>query len=307
MVDPLAITLTLLSALLTAAASAKGNKKQCTALGARATRMADELGRLTEETRGVLNQRGTFETFNQTLKAAADFCAEFKGQYFLRRMLSYRADAAKFDDFNKRLSDVVAEASLALSLDERAWRDAQLNDGKDAETLLVRLDQGFSDMKDDMAGVGLVVENVYGKVDSLADQLTEMRQIMESMRAAQSKSILGTSQKETTLRLQFSDLEIWQINAKEIKFDREEDHEGERVKVQIGSGSFGIVYRGTYRKIPAAIKTAKLETEKDRDIFVAEVNIMSHLRHPNIGMVFHAKSRYGITFNANYNFAPIHL
>jgi hypothetical protein len=260
MVDPLAITLTLLGELFSAFQGVKGNKEQCTALGSRAKRVTDELGRLTKETRVALNQRGTFETLNQTLKAAADFSAEFKGQHFLRRMLSYRSDAGKFDDLNKRLGEVITEANLALTLDERAWRDAQRQDAKDAEGLLVRLDQGFADVKGDVAGVGMGVEKVYGKVDSLAEQLSEMKLLMESMTAAQSKSALGSSQGATAHAVDV-ELEIWQINAKEIKFDTNLEEDGFKTKVEIGSGSFGVVFRGSYRHQPAAIKTSKLETK----------------------------------------------
>ncbi len=82
MVDPISVTLTLLDALTSAVAGAKGNKGQCEALGTRAQRIADELGRLPAATRLDLARRGVFAgehhnyTFQRLIKgvAAAKWC-----------------------------------------------------------------------------------------------------------------------------------------------------------------------------------------------------------------------------------------
>lgn len=37
-------------------------------------------------------------------------------------------------------------------------------------------------------------------------------------------------------------VEQWTIDAKSVKFEKEEDDDGDLVKVKLGSGSFGTVY-----------------------------------------------------------------
>ena len=54
---------------------------------------------------------------------------------------------------------------------------------------------------------------------------------------------------------------------------------------QIGSGGFGVVYRGVWRGIDVAVKCLKPEAEvtgESLSVFMHEVNIMSKLRHQNI-------------------------
>lgn len=52
---------------------------------------------------------------------------------------------------------------------------------------------------------------------------------------------------------------------------------------QIGSGGFGIVYKGTWRGIDVAVKCLKGEVQEDElSVFMHEVNVMSRLRHQNI-------------------------
>lgn len=52
---------------------------------------------------------------------------------------------------------------------------------------------------------------------------------------------------------------------------------------QIGSGGFGIVYKGTWRGIDVAVKCLKGEVLEDElSVFLHEVNVMSRLRHQNI-------------------------
>ena len=48
----------------------------------------------------------------------------------------------------------------------------------------------------------------------------------------------------------------WEIYPKELRTDK--DDEGD--KVEIGTGSFGVVHSGQYRRTKVAIKTVKLVT-----------------------------------------------
>ena len=163
------------------------------------------------------------------------------------------------------------EANLALALDDREWQDAQQADAKEANGLLTQMQHGFSD--------GNAV-SAAPQADSLADQLAEMRQLIENMKASQ--QTVSATGGQSLLDAE-NDREVWEINPKEIMFDREVDDDGERVKVKIGSGAFCDIFRGSYRRQPVAIKTYQFHSDKDREAFATEASVMSRLSHLNIG------------------------
>jgi serine/threonine protein kinase len=77
----------------------------------------------------------------------------------------------------------------------------------------------------------------------------------------------------------------WQIDSKKIKLKMEQDEdgeEGEMVKVELGSGSFGTVYLGTHDHSPVAVKEMKITSDADIAAFKKEVGLMFRLYHPNI-------------------------
>jgi len=65
----------------------------------------------------------------------------------------------------------------------------------------------------------------------------------------------------------------WQILPQAIKFDD-----------KLGSGSFGVVFHGTYRERPVAIKTMAKERVDATNMqrFISEILLMTRLHHPNI-------------------------
>ena len=54
--------------------------------------------------------------------------------------------------------------------------------------------------------------------------------------------------------------------------------------VQLGYGSFGTVYHGTYRGSECAVKTVRAATVTDQIVqdFIGELTLMAPLRHPNL-------------------------
>ena len=239
MVDPISVTLTLLDLLRGAVDGVQANKEQCTALLDRAQRVAGELQRLTVETRKALNQRGVFTALDVTLQGAAAFCVEFKGRNFLVRAFTHKSDAAKFSEYNKRLLDIVAEANLALALDDRAWRDAQEKDGKTVEALFGCMDQGFGQLQALFSG-GLV---------GLAEQFAELKKMISEMPAQSASSgytSAGSGGANTAARVgeMLARREIWELDPQEVEYDEEKDARGRRGPVKLGGGSFGVVQRG---------------------------------------------------------------
>jgi hypothetical protein len=196
MVDPIAITLTLLAELRAAIGGVKRNKAQCEQLGARADNVANELAGLRQETRVELDRRAVFKTLNKTLQEAAKFCTDFKKQHILLRVLAYGSDAAKFNEFNAQLGIVVTDANLALALDERSWRDAQRQDAVTNEAILKDLQAGIDDLKNDTAQVGVRVESVYDKTGRLYSKTDTMNSKMDFLIA----QMAAMSQKSETFK-----------------------------------------------------------------------------------------------------------
>lgn len=54
----------------------------------------------------------------------------------------------------------------------------------------------------------------------------------------------------------------------------------------VGKGTFGVVWKGSYRGNTVAIK--KIETESERKAFIVEVRQLSRVSHPNIVKLFGA-------------------
>jgi hypothetical protein len=142
--DVLGLAQALLGELLRAVEGAQCNKGQCGELGRQAQRLVSELERLGKPMRQALMERGVFAELAETLRAAKEFCEEFAGKHFLRRMLSHAGDAAKFAEFKERLDGIVQAAQLSLALDQRAWHEAQQKDASVVEAILKRMEQGMA-------------------------------------------------------------------------------------------------------------------------------------------------------------------
>lgn len=75
----------------------------------------------------------------------------------------------------------------------------------------------------------------------------------------------------------------WEVkDPKEIKFDKKEDEDGDTVKIEIGSGSFGRVYAGRFRGRIVAIKQLPAGSEEMIKAFRREASITFRLQHRNV-------------------------
>ncbi len=86
-----------------------------------------------------------------------------------------------------------------------------------------------------------------------------------------------------------------------IKEDLELTHDDLVFHQKLGEGSFGIVYRGTWRDTDVAIKQVKVEALDGEALseFQSETKIMQSLRHPNVVLFL------GATNPQSKNFAPL--
>jgi hypothetical protein len=174
------------------------------------------------------------------LRAAAAFCGEFRGRKALRRLLTYKADAARFDELNRRLCEVYRETGLAIDLDDAAWRAAQAADNADWGDKLEKIEACFVDGHSIPERVTMTVEQIFGHVDRAPEQLVDTASFVESLlqMRLQSKDGGVCQREQADMRA------IWEINPLEITFDQRKDEFGEMRRVSLGEGAFGEVLRG---------------------------------------------------------------
>lgn len=78
----------------------------------------------------------------------------------------------------------------------------------------------------------------------------------------------------------------WEVDPNEIKFDKEEDDDGDMVKIELGSGSFGRVYAGRFRGHVVAVKQLPAGNEKMIQDFQKEARITFRLQHSNVAQCY---------------------
>lgn len=79
----------------------------------------------------------------------------------------------------------------------------------------------------------------------------------------------------------------WEVkDPKEIDFDKEEDDDGDMVKIELGSGSFGRVYAGRFKGHVVAVKQLPAVSGKMIEDFRKEASITFKLQHRNVARCF---------------------
>jgi hypothetical protein len=72
----------------------------------------------------------------------------------------------------------------------------------------------------------------------------------------------------------------WSVDPKDIRFELEENEDGLMAKVELGRGSFGVVYKGTLHGKDVAVKEMPICGDSTHG-FVNEAQIAFRSNHPN--------------------------
>ena len=242
------MTLHLLDELTAAQSGITANKAQCKLLHELAVHVVGELQHLPQATQDSFAHLGTFAGMYETLRAATDFCRIFKGHNALRRILKYKSDAERFNDFKCRLSDVMQDAGLPVPLDDLVWRTAW-RAAQEADAA------AWEDINKCLADADLLssqcvtrISRGFGLPDSTPGQADETCAIVESLRqflSRQKSCAASTGGSDAPVHDMLVQLELWEINPREVKFDQMEDKFGDMRRVSLGEGTFGKVYRGS--------------------------------------------------------------
>eukprot|EP00912_Choanoflagellata_sp_UC4_P000455 UC4_evm4s285 len=149
--------------------------------------------------------------------------------------------------------------------------------------------QMMSEMRSGLNGVGSAVDEVGSAVDENQGMIEENQQMLSLIFNELSelkKQSSAASPPPPGMALRFDPSEPWRINPKELEFEKEEDDFGEMVRVELGKGGFGTVFKGAFRGEAIAVKQIRLENKDVEPAFRKEVEIASKLLHRHIIMCY---------------------
>jgi hypothetical protein len=225
----------------------------------------DELSKMTPPQRAEFQEREVFAELTANIESATDLCLKFGSKTYLRRLISYKTDAARFSDIFERLDAAIQDLQLGIALDQHGWIAVQTKDTAAAVHVLeeIRLGQG-----------------------KVLDGQDEIKEMIAKLAAA----ARGSGESGGAVGGSDAPREVWELYSKELSFDKDEDEE----RIQLGSGNFGAVYLGTFRGIKVAIKRIKYVGDAGRALVRGEIDILVKLHHPHI-VAFHGASvhKYG--------------
>jgi hypothetical protein len=85
-----------------------------------------------------------------------------------------------------------------------------------------------------LAGNAAALEGLKGQVTSTSEQMAELLEVVKAMKLAPAAAAAAAAGSGA--------VERWHINAKDIVYEYEVDEDDERVRTELGAGSFGVVY-----------------------------------------------------------------
>ncbi|KAJ4955158.1 hypothetical protein NE237_011941 [Protea cynaroides] len=147
---------------------------------------------------------------------------------------------------------------LRVTLDHRSKLESQIADS----------DQMVSELEDKFCSAMQLLVEIKKERDELMTERDNVVREAEELRKTREE--VATSSHRPQFFSQFSFLEIDRATC---SFDP---------SMKIGDGGYGIVYRGTLRQTPVAVKMLHADNLEGRVEFQQEVDVLSRVRHPNL-------------------------
>jgi predicted Ser/Thr protein kinase len=139
-----------------------------------------------------------------------------------------------------------------------------------------QLNLAMSTIKDDVGQIKDLIKA--GKPTDVAPvDLEAMQKMIQATLIKEIKNLNGPKEASAAR------MHPWEVNVREIKFDTEtDDLTGGEIRVELGRGGFGSVYKGTFRGKAVAIKLMNACNSHTETAFKKETNIMFRLHHLHI-------------------------
>lgn len=131
-----------------------------------------------------------------------------------------------------------------------------------------------------LEGNAAALDEIKAQNNGSADQQTAMMELLRKMQA----SLAAAPPLPPPAAA--GAVDKWHIAPKAITFEKEEDDDGDMVKIKLGAGSFGVVYKGKCKHADVAVKQMDIEAPADVAAFKKEVSLMFDLHHPHIVVCF---------------------
>jgi serine/threonine protein kinase len=160
--------------------------------------------------------------------------------------------------------------------------------------LEIQLSTVKSKDRDEIERLGSQETEYFEKIYQIKRKLLMMRQVARLKGVAQKRkpfSILGmvSTMREPNLKGNNLDSDSEEVDADDDSLARKWEIKADEIKVnyndstsKLGSGAFGVVYKGKCRGTDVAVKVLNSVSQKQIDEFKHEVSILAKLRHENI-------------------------
>ena len=150
--------------LLEVVEAVKCNQEQCELIGRRCNDILQEFQRLPPTVQEELESRNIFSNFKTVVESAVDLCEKFEGKHWLKKIVKHNKYVGKFEEVNKRLKQVVADASLGLAFDQKSFNAAQQQDDEFIQQQLANIMQMQEEntqlVKDEMLSIKMMLEKI---------------------------------------------------------------------------------------------------------------------------------------------------
>ena len=255
-----------IKAIYTQAQLVKANHAQCVLLAERVQIIQMAIKRIKEIPKSETYQQG-LKHLETCLIKILKYMKELTGENWFRQFINARSHAEQFAEFRLQLGDAIAQLNLGLSaqtlLDQKADQKAQSED----HTALLKNQREIIRLN----------HALLRKVNQLPDEEFQRRQIaavdshfqellheIKEVKILQEKVISPKGSTPATLDAKIA-IPYYELQLEE----------------KIVKGSFGTVYQGRWHDEVVAVKLWDGSlTEKERQLFIREVQILAHLNTP---------------------------